>query len=102
MRLTLERPVVMPVVMLLVLPAVLLCGCDHTGPKTDPARAECERQADSDPKVMDLKVKQFSITPSDPPIGPDIAVARHEALLHCLQAKGLAAPGGVEPLRPRY
>lgn len=87
--------------LLLLAPVLLLCGCDYFGAKADTARAECERQANSDPKVVDLEVKQFSLTPTDPPLGPDIAVARHDAALRCLQAKGLAEAGGVEPVRPR-
>ncbi len=86
---------------LLVLP-LLLAGCAIFGPKADTPQAECQRQANEDPKVTALEVKQFSLTPSDPDISPDITMARHEALQRCLITHGLAAPGGVEPLRPRY
>jgi hypothetical protein len=87
----------------LVLPAMLLLtGCVFIKAEEKDPRAECEWQANSDPTVTDLSLKQFSLTPSDPPLGPDIAVAKHQAILRCLQAKGLAAPGGVEPVRPRY
>jgi hypothetical protein len=87
----------------LVLPALfLLTGCVFFKAEEHDPRAECAWQANSDPKVTDLTLKQFTVTPSDPPLGPDIAMAKHEAIQRCLQAKGLIAPGGVEPLRPRY
>lgn len=85
----------------LLLP-LLLAGCGMFGPKNQSPQAECEWQANTDPKVQDLTLRQFNATPSDPDLRPDIAVAKHEAVQRCLLAKGLAAPGGVEPLRPRY
>jgi predicted small lipoprotein YifL len=85
--------------LLLLLP---LAGCGLFGPTGNTPQAECERQANQDPKVVDLTMKQFATTPSGQDYRPDIAVARHEALQRCLLARGLIAPGGVEPVRPRY
>lgn len=85
----------------LLLP-LLLTGCGIFTSRSDTAQAECEWQANKDPKVTELELKRFNLTPSDPDISPDIAVARHEAVQRCLIARGLAAPGGVQPLRPRY
>lgn len=85
---------------LLLMP--LLAGCGVFGPSDDSPRAECEWQANKDPKVTDIELKQFTATTLSPDLRPDLAVARHEAMQRCLQARGLAGPGGVEPLRPRY
>ncbi|MBN8897183.1 MAG: hypothetical protein J0H35_03205 [Rhodospirillales bacterium] len=84
----------------LLLP-LLLAGCGVFGPKNDSARAECEWQANNDPKVVELRMKRFSQTTQDSDLDPDIAVAKHDAILRCLQAKGLALPGGVQAVRPR-
>jgi hypothetical protein len=85
-----------------LLPALVgLAGCTFAKADEHDPRAECQVQANSDPTVQDLRLKQFSLTPSDPNINPDITVAIHNAVQRCLQDKGLAPPGGVDPIRPR-
>ncbi len=80
---------------------LLLAGCGIFGDGNSP-RAQCERDANKDPAVAAIELKQFSATPNEPNLHPDLVVARHEAVERCLQARGLAPAGGVEPVRPRY
>ncbi len=81
---------------------LLLAGCGMFGAGADTPQAQCERQANSDPTVANLRLKVFTQTTQDRDISPDIAMAKHEAVQRCLIARGAAAPGGVQPLRPAY
>jgi hypothetical protein len=85
----------------LVLP-LLLAGCGILGPRSSSPQAECEWQANSDPKVESLSLQEFNRNTQSPDLRPDIAVAKHEATVRCLQARGLVPPGGVQPVRPAY
>ena len=85
-----------------LLPLLLIGGCGIFGPAGKTPQQECEYQANNDPKVVDLEIQRFSLTPADRDISPDIAVARRQALLRCLAARGVIPPPGVEPVRPRF
>jgi hypothetical protein len=85
----------------LLLP-LLLSGCALFQTMGSGPEAECRRAADADPKVQDLTMKQISAGATQPDLKPDIAVARREAYLRCMRKRGLAPPGGVEPVAPRY
>jgi hypothetical protein len=58
---------------------------------------ECERQADNDPKVKALLLQNFYLN-VDPPHDQALRRARIDATNACMRAKGLMAPGGVEPV----
>jgi hypothetical protein len=89
------------------LPLLLLClamtGCGlstrslaYRAP-SDTELGECERQADKDPKVQQLLLQNFYLN-ADPPHDQALRRARIEATNACLRARGLAIPGGVEPV----
>ena len=79
---------------------ILLAGCSAFGGGNS-AQAQCERAARNDSKVVDLELANNYRYADQPDLAPEIAVARRQALLRCLREKGVAAPGGVEPLTPR-
>jgi hypothetical protein len=86
---------------LLLLPFVLT-GCALFQTLGSSPEAQCRRAADANPKVQDLQMKQMSAGATQPDLNPDIAVAKREAYLSCMHKRGLAPPGGVEPVAPRY
>jgi hypothetical protein len=78
--------------------AVVLTACASG----NTPQAECARQATQDPKVQEI----YSRTNGDYTYGgylahDDLQQAKRLAVLRCMRAKGLAAPGGVEPVAPR-
>jgi hypothetical protein len=76
-----------------LLAAVLAaCGSTDMSPQ-----AECERKADDDPKVAEIYSRSNGVYTQ--PILSELAVVKRQATLRCLRAKGLAPPGGVEPVR---
>ena len=79
----------------LVLLALTACGSTDNSPQ-----AQCERQANNDPKVVDINISSNGIY--TPQVRSRLSVAKREATLQCLRLKGLAPPGGVEPVHPQY
>ena len=82
--------------LVLLLPlALIACGPSGTGPD-----AECARQAEQDPTVLSIyRGNQGDYTQ----IGPartNLMLAKKEAIAKCMQARGLAGPGGVQAIRP--
>jgi hypothetical protein len=78
--------------------AVVLTACASG----NTPQAECERQAAQDPKVQEI----YSRTNGDYTMmgylaHDDLIQAKRLAVLRCMREKGLAAPGGVEPVAPR-
>jgi len=71
------------------------CGADDT------PQAQCARQANDDPKVLEV----YTRTNGDytyPWVQRDeLLMARRQAEMRCMRAKGLAPPGGVQPVVPR-
>ena len=77
---------------------LFLAGCTFFGAGNSP-QAECAHEAEADPKVMDLTIQNMNqYAPTAQDLQPEITVAKRQALLRCLRAKGLAPPGGVEPV----
>lgn len=76
--------------------ALLLGACATDGSP----QAVCKRKASNDPQVRELS-RQAMIQPLlAPNYYPQIEFYRRQANLRCLQEKGLATPGGVEPVMP--
>jgi hypothetical protein len=71
--------------------AIALAAC--SGGRDNSPKAQCERQADEDPAVMAIFQQPWVDTYK-------LAFAKREALQQCLRQKGVAMPGGVQPVRP--
>jgi hypothetical protein len=83
--------------LLLVFPA----GCaSHSSADRGP-EAFCRRQANNDPDVVRLTMKNLTIGGRYDNLNPAINLARHRALQRCLRERGIAVRGGVEPLAPQ-
>jgi hypothetical protein len=84
---------------LLVPLLALPLACCNSG---NTPQAECERQAEQDPAVRAI----YSGTNGDYSSSLyqayyDLREAKRQATLRCLREKGLAAPGGVQPVKPK-
>ena len=79
----------------LVLLVLTACGSADNSPQ-----AQCERQANDDPTVVEINTTSNGIY--TPQVRSRLAIAKREAMLKCLRLKGLAPPGGVEPVNPPY
>jgi hypothetical protein len=77
--------------------AVLLAACATTG---DSPRAVCRRQAYNDPQVTALRIRMMQIPSVNLGSSGQLQYLLQQATLRCLQDKGLAVPGGVEPVVP--
>ena len=75
---------------------LLLGACANS----DSPQAVCRRQASNDPEVRALTVQALIQPMMAPNYYPEIEFHRRQAELRCLQNKGLATPGGVEPVMP--
>jgi hypothetical protein len=64
-------------------------------------QAQCERQADSDPKVVEVYTRSNGAYTFDPKVRNELLMAKREATMRCMRAKGLAPPGGVQMVEPR-
>jgi hypothetical protein len=63
-------------------------------------QAQCDLQADQDPTVQSIyRGDQGDYTRIGPPRS-NLLWAKQQAELKCMREKGLAPPGGVEPIRP--
>jgi hypothetical protein len=85
--------------------AVMLC-CTLTacspGASDGSAQAECERQAERDPAVVEIYSRtNGDYTSSNYQAYYDLREAKRQAALDCMRAKGLAPPGGVQVVTPR-
>ncbi|WP_424135957.1 hypothetical protein [Roseomonas chloroacetimidivorans] len=74
---------------------------DPLPPATNAAEAACRKEAQDAPQV-DQAFERIQI--QDPTqrerVLAQARMAERTAYLRCMRAKGLAAPGGVEPVRP--
>jgi len=83
--------------LLLALPA----GCASYNPQDNSPQAFCERQANNNPAVQKLVSQQLTEGGGSPLTAAQIRLAKRRAMQNCLLAKGIAVPGGVEPVLPR-
>ena len=64
--------------------------------------AQCEQQAMQDPAVQEIYTRRPTATTRFPGCSAiDLLAAKKQATVRCLRAKGLAPPGGVQPVAPR-
>ena len=80
----------------LALLALVLLGACSGGTTADPGQAACERVADSDPAVVEGVRKQAGNLDYQWQNADQLRIARQQAVLRCLRARGLAPKGGVE------
>jgi len=86
---------------LAVLLGLALAGCSTGGSDTS-ARADCERQANDDPKVVEVYQRSNgNYTYAGTQARDELLVAQREAFQRCMRGKGLLPPGGVQPVQPR-
>ena len=88
---------------LLLLPLLAACATNDPLPRADnPTEAACRREARASPAVRagyerlppPENVTSFNRAKAE------IAATERDAYLRCMRDKGLAPPGGVEPVRP--
>ena len=76
---------------------IVLAAC---GTADNSPQAQCERQADQDPTVRSIYRGDQGDYTQLGPARSNLMEAKRQATLKCMQQKGLAPPGGVEPIRP--
>lgn len=80
--------------------ALLLFVLAACGPTGGTPEADCARQAERDPTVQSIyrgeqgDYTQIGVARSN------LMWAKRQAIQKCMQQKGLAPKGGVEPIRP--
>jgi hypothetical protein len=78
---------------------LLLAACSGGDPSTP--QAACARQADDDPAVKDMQMKAAGSLQYEWDNSERIQLAKRDATLRCLRARGLAPKGGVERQHPQ-
>jgi hypothetical protein len=63
-------------------------------------QAECQRQAEQDPTVQSIYRGDQGDYTSVGVARSNLLWAKRMAMQKCMQEKGLAPPGGVEPIKP--
>ncbi len=81
-----------------LLAALTAAGCGGPDPSTP--QGQCAEQAYDDPTVKDLQIRGVANTNTQHELQPYLQDAIADATKRCLQARGLAAPGGVEREKP--
>jgi len=79
---------------------VTTTACALGGSDNSP-QAQCERQANDDPAVLEIYSRTNGAYTQSGTVNQDLVAALREATLRCMRQKGLAPPGGVQPVRPR-
>ena len=84
---------------LVLIMALAVAGCSAAEASPE---AQCERQAMQDPAVQAIYSRSNGYyTVSGTQQEADLAQAKRQAVMRCTRAKGLAPPGGVQPIAPR-
>ena len=77
--------------------AVGLAGCASTD---NSPQAQCERQAEDDPTVIEIYTRSNgTYTDSSFPAYQELKTAKQQATIRCMRGKGLLPPGGVQPVQ---
>ncbi|MFC0387302.1 hypothetical protein [Muricoccus vinaceus] len=88
---------------LLLLPLLAACSANDPLPRADnAAEAACRREAEASPTVRAgyARLPPPENVTSFNRVKAEIAATERGAYLRCMRDKGLAPPGGVEPVRP--
>jgi hypothetical protein len=80
--------------------ALLLAGCAFGSADNTP-QGQCRLQADNDPTVKEFYQTTPGLYTVSGSANEELKVLVRDAYNRCLQAKGLAPPGGVEAVRAR-
>jgi hypothetical protein len=75
--------------------AIVLTAC--SGGDNSP-QAQCERQADDDPAVVAIYTRTNGDYTQPWAARDQLLAAKRQAVLRCMRQKGLAPPGGVQPV----
>jgi hypothetical protein len=78
--------------------AFLLAACAGGGDNSP--EAVCRRQAYDDPAVRATRLQMMQVPSANLGLQGQLQYQLRQATMRCLQDKGLAVPGGVEPVRP--
>jgi ABC-type glycerol-3-phosphate transport system substrate-binding protein len=84
----------LPLIAALVL-GLGLAACGSTG---NTPEAQCQRQAEDDPAVVDIYTRTNGAYTQPWAERDQLIRAKKEAFIRCMRAKGLLPPGGVEPV----
>jgi hypothetical protein len=79
---------------------VTMTACGFGAPDNSP-QAQCEQQAMNDPAVVEIYSRTNGAYTRSGTENADLVAAKRQATLRCLRQKGLAPPGGVQPVRLR-
>jgi hypothetical protein len=71
------------------------------GASDNTPQAQCERQAMEDPAVAEIYTRTNGYYTMSGTENADLVAAKRQATLRCMRQKGLAPPGGVQPVKPR-
>ncbi len=80
-----------------------LSACSSAPPDVSGMSPEqaCAVLAENDKDVKTLNMIIMTHSSGDKDLRPDLKQARKKAIDSCLAARGIFAPGGVEPIQPR-
>ncbi|MEJ0016901.1 MAG: hypothetical protein WDN25_10070 [Acetobacteraceae bacterium] len=81
--------------------ALGLAACSAGAPPNSP-QAQCEEQAENDPAVVAIYQRSngtYSYVGYQ--ARDELLMAKKQAIVRCMRSKGLAPPGGVQPVQPR-
>jgi hypothetical protein len=78
----------------------MLAACS-VGASDNSPQAQCARQAENDPAVVAIYTRTNGAYTQDQLLRDDLIFARRQATLRCMREKGLAPPGGVQPVQIR-
>ncbi|HUC16942.1 MAG TPA: hypothetical protein VMA37_04545 [Acetobacteraceae bacterium] len=82
---------------LVLLAALLPAAC---APSDNSPEAVCRHQAYDDPQVRALRIQMMRSYSANLGSQGQLKYLLRQATLRCLQDKGVAVPGGVEPVQP--
>jgi hypothetical protein len=80
---------------------LLACGLAACGGTDNGPLAQCEQQAMQDPAVQEIYTRTNGYYTFPWVQRDDLLAAKKQATVRCMRAKGLAPPGGVQPVAPR-
>jgi hypothetical protein len=88
------RHVKLPFTAVLVL-GLGLAACGSTG---NSPQAQCQHQAEDDPAVVDIYTRTNGAYTYPWTERDQLIRDKKQAFIHCMRAKGLLPPGGVQPV----